>query len=58
MYCVNDSFTCSNVILNEILEFQKKEQIWRSLLYPDSGISMDEEIGLGNMILSYSKAEL
>ena len=30
MYCVNDSFTCSNVILNEILEFQKKEQIWRS----------------------------
>ena len=28
------------------------------LLYPDSGIPMDEEIGLENMIWSYSKAEL
>ena len=28
------------------------------LLYPDSGISMDEEIGLGNMIWSYNRAEL
>ena len=28
------------------------------LLYPDSGISMDEEIVLGNMIWSYNKAEL
>ena len=28
------------------------------MLYPDSGIPMDEEIGLGNMIWSYSKAEL
>ena len=29
-----------------------------SLLYPDSGISMDEEIVLGDMIWSYNKAEL
>ena len=28
------------------------------LLYPDSGISMDEEIVLGGMIWSYNKAEL
>ena len=28
------------------------------LLYPDSGISMDEEIALGDMIWSYNKAEL
>ena len=28
------------------------------VLYPDSGISMDEEIVLGDMILSYNKAEL
>ena len=28
------------------------------LLYPDSGISMDEEIVLGDMIWSYNKAEL
>ena len=28
------------------------------VLYPDSGIPMDEEIGLGNMIWSYNKAEL
>ena len=28
------------------------------LLYPDSGISMDEEIVLGDMIWSYYKAEL
>ena len=28
------------------------------LLYPDSGISMDEEIVLGDMICSYNKAEL
>ena len=28
------------------------------MLYPDSGISMDEEINLGDMIGSYSKAEL
>ena len=28
------------------------------LLYPDSGIPMDEEIVLGNMIWSYNKAEL
>ena len=27
-------------------------------LYPDSGISMDEEIVLGDMIWSYNKAEL
>ena len=30
----------------------------RFLLYPDSGISMDEEIVLGDMIWSYNKAEL
>ena len=30
----------------------------RLMLYPDSGIPMDEEIGLGNMFWSYSKAEL
>ena len=29
-----------------------------SVLYPDSGISMDEEIVLGDMIWSYNKAEL
>ena len=29
-----------------------------SLLYPDSGISMDEESVLGSMIWSYNKAEL
>ena len=28
------------------------------MLYPDSGISMDEEIALGDMIWSYNKAEL
>ena len=28
------------------------------LLYPDSGISMDEEFVLGDMIWSYNKAEL
>ena len=28
------------------------------LLYPDSGISMDEESVLGSMIWSYNKAEL
>ena len=28
------------------------------LLYPDSGIPIDEEIVLENMIWSYSKAEL
>ena len=28
------------------------------VLYPDSGISMDEEIVLGDMIWSYHKAEL
>ena len=30
----------------------------RMMLYPDSGISMDEEIVLGDMIWSYNKAEL
>ena len=29
-----------------------------NLLYPDSGISMDEEIVLGDMMWSYNKAEL
>ena len=29
-----------------------------TLLYPDSGISMDEEIVLGDMTWSYNKAEL
>ena len=28
------------------------------VLYPDSGISMDEEIVLGDMMWSYNKAEL
>ena len=28
------------------------------VLYPDSGISMDEEIVLGDMIWSYNKAEI
>ena len=28
------------------------------MLYPDSGISMDEELVLGDMIWSYFKAEL
>ena len=28
------------------------------MLYPDSGISMDEEIVLGDMIWSYNKVEL
>ena len=31
---------------------------WGELLYPDSGISMDEEFVLGDMIWSYNKAEL
>ena len=30
----------------------------KKVLYPDSGISMDEEIVLGDMIWSYNKAEL
>ena len=30
----------------------------KCMLYPDSGISMDEEIVLGDMIWSYNKAEL
>ena len=29
-----------------------------NMLYPDSGISMDEELVLGDMIWSYNKAEL
>ena len=29
-----------------------------TVLYPDSGISMDEELVLGDMIWSYNKAEL
>ena len=37
-------------------------QLWSNfvflVLYPDSGISMDEEIVLGDMIWSYNKAEL
>ena len=33
-------------------------QYLRKVLYPDSGISMDEEIVLGDMIWSYNKAEL
>ena len=37
---------------------RKKSQNISMLLYPDSGIPMDEEIGLGNMIWSYNKAEL
>ena len=32
--------------------------IFNFMLYPDSGIPMDEEISLGNMIWSYSKAKL
>ena len=28
------------------------------MLYPDSGISMDEELVLGDMIWLYNKAEL
>ena len=28
------------------------------MLYPDSGISVDEELVLGDMIWSYNKAEL
>ena len=28
------------------------------MVYPDSGISMDEELVLGDMIWSYNKAEL
>ena len=28
------------------------------VLYPDSGISMDEEIVLGGMMWAYNKAEL
>ena len=28
------------------------------MLYPDSGISMDEEIVLGDLIWSFNKAEL
>ena len=28
------------------------------MLYPDSGISMDEEIVLGDMMWSYNKAKL
>ena len=30
----------------------------KGLLYPDSGISMDEEIVLGDLIWSYNKVEL
>ena len=33
-------------------------QVNKFVLYPDSGISMDEEIVLGDMIWSYNKAEL
>ena len=31
---------------------------YSTVLYPDSGISMDEDIVLGSMIWSYNKAEL
>ena len=34
------------------------EHVAPGMLYPDSGISMDEEIVLGDMIWSYNKAEL
>ena len=34
------------------------QKLGLKLLYPDSGISMDEEIVLGDMIWSYNKAEL
>ena len=37
---------------------KKSIQVSKILLYPDSGIPMDKEIGLGNMIWSYSKADL
>ena len=33
-------------------------QLRNLLLYPDSGISIDEELVLGDMIWSYNKAEL
>ena len=32
--------------------------LYMLMLYPDSGISMDEEIVLGDMIWSYNKVEL
>ena len=40
------------------INFIKLGQLITLLLYPDSGIPIDEEIGLGNMIWSYSKAKL
>ena len=44
--------------LNIELIFNPKK-FWKAeMLYPDSGISMDEEIVLGDMIWSYNKAEL
>ena len=36
----------------------KHSKLKTKMLYPDSGISMDEEIVLGDMIWSYNKAEL
>ena len=36
---------------------QNGTSFWLFMLYPDSGISMDEEIVLGDMIWSYNKAE-
>ena len=36
----------------------KGPQVRKVLLYPDSGISMDEETVLGDVIWSYNKVEL
>ena len=41
-----------------MLDNLTKDKSLDLMLYPDSGISMDEEIVLGDMMWSYNKAEL
>ena len=41
-----------------VSDVQEKLKYLAKMLYPDSGISMDEEFVLGDMIWSYNKAEL
>ena len=42
----------------KLAQLDKHQTGMAEVLYPDSGISMDEEIVLGDMIWSYNKAEL
>ena len=56
-------YYCRNSRLHEEVDKNTSElgmnfQLRNLLLYPDSGISMDEELVLGDMIWSYNKAEL